>query len=124
MLCPTVFHTNQGTPRTRARSPAGGLRHADDRLLEGGLAVVVGRVLGDVADELGDLAVVLELPLEATEQDLEYSRGPNPPSSSKADSVKWVEVFVSLVSTVTRHNEPTRSGAHLRAWFTLPASRR
>ena len=46
------------------------LRHAHDRALERGLAVVVGRLLRHVADELRDLHVVRELALERAEQHL------------------------------------------------------
>jgi hypothetical protein len=46
------------------------LGHVDDGGLERGLAVVVHGVLGDVAGELRDLELELEVPLEAGEEDL------------------------------------------------------
>mmetsp|Transcript_16996 Transcript_16996/g.37428 ORF Transcript_16996/g.37428 Transcript_16996/m.37428 type:complete len:599 (+) Transcript_16996:369-2165(+) len=46
------------------------LRHGDDRAGQGGLAVMIGAVLADVADQLRDLHVAPQIPLEAAEEDL------------------------------------------------------
>ncbi len=46
------------------------MRHADDRLLQALLAVVVGGVLGHVAAELRHLDLGPQIALEAREEDL------------------------------------------------------
>mmetsp|Transcript_33395 Transcript_33395/g.89544 ORF Transcript_33395/g.89544 Transcript_33395/m.89544 type:complete len:286 (-) Transcript_33395:1184-2041(-) len=50
------------------------LRHRDDGAGQGLLAVVVGAVLADVSDELRNLHVVAQIPLEAAEEDLPLGR--------------------------------------------------